>query len=416
MNYLNEKNGYSIKIVAQNSIFPQNGGIITINDKLISEWIKEYYITNINGNRRIRTALIEESFKFILDIVFLAIRDLETNNKDYISANHIADFFFNNFRPIWQTHINFFKSFEEIDLWNELLKAVNEWEKNNNFKIKKGTPYYFNAGNYIDTGNFDLAFNYTHKAIEDDKIRGSLQNSSYDYHNSPAFLFASLNVDKTNNFLWGKVRSLVIRLEQYIKRYNFIYNSNLNFQTIKNKFLSQNHLFENEITYFVYLLAALTYENYLIITLGIFNNNFARMRNLDHIFSFCLLLDKIMAKKTNEEYISGSAYKLIEKLLNLPLADSDKQIIKTKLKWAKNNPGLIIEAIKFMIDRNKKLFPYNSNYNRKINKKIINTMLIYFLRNRSAHDVKLEYLNTQLYDKILQALFFELFIIIEDLL
>ena len=416
MNYLKNKNGYCIKIVSQNSIFPQNGGIITINDKSLIEWFKEYYIITINGSRQIRIALIKESFKPILDIVFSAIKDLEINNRDYISANHIADFFFNNFRPVWQTHINFFKSFEEIDLWNQLLEAVNEWEKNNDFRIKKGTPYYYNAGNYLDTGNFDLAFNFVHKAIEDDKIRGSLQSSSYDYHNSPAFLFASLNVDRTNNFLWGKVRSLVFRLEQYIKRYNFIYNSNLNFQTIKNKFLSQYHLFENEITYFVYLLAALTYENYFISTLGIFDNNFARMRNLDHIFSFCLLLDKIMTKKTNEEYISGNAYKLIEKLLNQTLADPDKQIIRNKLKWETRNQILIIKAIKLMINSNKTLFPYSSNYNRIINKKIINTMLIYFLRNRSAHDIKLEYLNTQLYEKILQSLFFELFIIIEDLL
>lgn len=43
-------------------------------------------------------------------------------------------------------------------------------------------------------------------------------------------------------------------------------------------------------------------------------------------------------------------------------------------------------------------------------------MLIYLLRNHGAHDLKLEYLDTKTFQKILKSLLFQIFIIIQELL
>ena len=61
----------------------------------------------------------------------------------------------------------------------------------------------------------------------------------------------------------------------------------------------------------------LNQELYYIIPMDMFDNDFAKMRNLNIIFSFCLFLDKLMEKKTKEENISGTTKKLIGKLMNI---------------------------------------------------------------------------------------------------
>lgn len=425
MDYHNEINGYQIRIFGQANHFPQMGGTILINNRSIVDWIESNYIEQIEGRKILKKVFVDRELKSVFNVVFLAIRDLEENKGDAKSANHTADHFFNQFIKVWGTSFNVFKSIEEIELWNNVLYVVREWEKENRFNIKKGTPYFFNVINYLFAGNFDFAFNYAHKAIEDDKVHGMLQNHNYNYHDSPAFLFASMNIDQRNNYLWGKVRSLVDYLNYIINEYNREFNESLSFEDIKIKFLSQYSTCENEILYFVYLLATRTYEVYNIKELELYDNDFAKMKNLNYIFSFCLLIDKIMEKRIipnriNESYIRFKSLKLVEKLSNSIFTESNEEKIKEKLCFYSGRfffkyPWLIKLTLKKMLRRRKRLHIYNSDYTKVMNKKIINTMLIYFLRNQGAHDIKLEYLNTEIFEKILKSLFFQLFIVVQTL-
>jgi len=98
-----------------------------------------------------------------------------------------------------------------------------------------------------------MAFNFIHLAIEDDKFHGLKENPNYDYHKSPAFLFASLNIDNSDNYLYNRVVRIVFFIKTYIQSYNTKFNENFSFDEFKNKFLSKCSKYENEILYFVYL-------------------------------------------------------------------------------------------------------------------------------------------------------------------
>lgn len=417
MSYNNSINGYSINIEPVDPFFPQFGGKIEINKKSINDWIKQAYYDPTLVYKGILAPFPKKDFYDILNVVFLSIKDIALNQKDFISANHITDHIFNQFRPIWKTSLNIFKASFEIELWNFLLKYIKKWEAENHFKVKKGTPYFFNAGNYLQTGQHDFGFNLLHKAIEDDRFHGKKQDPKYDYHNSPAFLFASLNFTNRNNYLYNKVVGLVYRLNQYIESFNVKFKENLNLLTLQNKFLSQFNDFEDEILYFIYLIHVLTFEWFDSGILKMFDNNFAKMRNLDLVFSFCLLIDKIMHKKTTQRFFSGSTVILIEKLRKVSLDDKKRsKMLKRISKELKIDETKASQTIKNIVSNRIPLYPKSSTYNRIIDRKIKNSMLIYFLRNLGAHNLKLEDLDTYSFSLILQKLFFQFFIIVQDFL
>lgn len=413
MDYKQEFNGFNIHIKSKNHIFDWRNGKITINNKDISQWIRENYISNESG--KIKMVSLSNEFKLILNTLFSAIKDIEVNLNDKASANHIAGHFFNHFKGIWRTNLNKYSAFMEIDLWDHLLAEVINWENNNDYKIHKGTPYYFNAGNYLIVGHYDFAWNYVYKAIEEDRFHGLRRDSNFDYRSLPAYSLATLNIDNPHNYLYQIVLRLSDKINHFISLYDQEYNDNFTFNTFRNKFLNNISDYENEILYFVYLLRILMDKSYLIRHFNLFNNEFAKMRNLNIIFAFCLLLDKIMEKKTNREYISISSKELIKKLNN-NFNNSHTSRLKNLLKWDDTNPIPIMNTINFMLQKSVDLYPINNIYTPEINKKIINTILIWFLRNKGAHNLKLENLNTEIFETILQSLFNQLFIIIDKLL
>ena len=72
-----------------------------------------------------------------------------------------------------------------------------------------------------------------------------------------------------------------------------------------------------------------------------------------------------------------------------------------------------IDKVNFILNYNNELYPSDQSYTTKINKQLLNTMLIYFLRNEGAHNIIFENLDTITFEKILNSLFFQLFIIID---
>ncbi len=231
------------------------------------------------------------------------------------------------------------------------------------------------------------------------------------------------------HYLWKTTEDYVKKLESIIKEYNNEFSENLLYQEIKDKFFSKYNEFEDEILYFTYLFITRFYQAFNIEIFELYDNEFAKMRNLNYILSFCLLLDQIMGKKIaatkhSETYFSYKSYYLIERLskkIFLQNSKPHKKKIKKKVKFYTgeeyfNHPSWINCTLNVMLKRKKSLYPFTSIYTKTINKKIINTMLIYLLRNHGAHDLKLEYLDTKTFQEILKSLLFQMFIIIQELL
>ncbi len=260
MEYNKEFNNIKLYITSEEEIFDYRKGKIKINNIDLPILILQNYCSAENRNI-IKTINISNSLNTAIETLFLAIKDIEENLNDKASANHITGHFFNWFKQIWNPEFSKYKIMIEVDLWNNLLSKVLSWEKNNNFKIYKGTPYYFNAGNYLFMGNYDLAFNYTNKAMEEDNYHGRRQDPNFDFKDLPAFLFASLNIDRPNNYLYPIVKHLVKVIDSYIVKYNTEFNESFTFDIFKNKFTTQINSYKVPILYFVYLLNVLNEKN-----------------------------------------------------------------------------------------------------------------------------------------------------------
>ncbi len=415
MKYEKEIEGFKIRIISDKKSFPNNGSEIIVNDKHLKEWIERNYIDFQNGQRSIKTSVIKSELNSIINVIFLAIKDIETNIDDTLAANHIADYFFGQFIPVWETYKSYSLVLSEIDLWKGLFLSVNNWEDTNNLKIKKGTAYFLHAKNYLDINHIDMAFNFIHLAIEDDKFHGLKENPNYNYHKSPAFLFASLNIDNRDNYLYNRVVRIVFFIKIYIKSYNTKFKENFSFDEFKNKFLSKYSKYEDEILYFVYLFILLNqWVNYTI-PLDIYNNNFAKMRNLNTIFSSCLFLDKLLSIKTGASSLRGNTKEIITSLYK-KLNKKEFHNLCVNLNINRGNPMNPLDKINFILNYNNLLYPNDPNFNPKINKQLLNSMLIYFLRNEGAHNLKLEDLSTSKYRDIIESLIFQLFIIVSECL
>ncbi len=139
------------------------------------------------------------------------------------------------------------------------------------------------------------------------------------------------------------------------------------------------------------------------------------MRDLDLIFSFCLFLDKLLSIKTSKSSIRGNTKELIKNLYK-SLTNSEFDILCSTLNVDRNNPMSAINKVKFILNYSNLLFPNDQTYTTKKNKQLLNSMLIYFLRNEGAHNIIFESLDTITFEKILNYLFFQLFIIIDKVL
>ena len=415
MEYYKEFNKIKINITSDGEIFDYHKGKININDIDLPILIFKNYCSEENQNV-IKTVGISNEFDLSIDTVFLAVKDIEENLNDKASANHITGHFFNWLKQIWNPNFSKYKIIIEIDLWNNLISKVLSWEKINNYKIYKGTPYYFNAGNYLFAGNYDLAFNYTYKAMEEDKYHGIREDPNFDFKELPAFLFASLNVDRPDNYLYPIVKHLAKVIEGYIVKYNTEFSESFTFDIFKSKFTTQINMYKEPILYFVYLLNALNEKRQLIQQYeDLYNNNFANMRNLDLIFSFCLFLDKLLSIKTGASSIRGNTKELIKTLYRTLERTKFNNLCKS-LNVNPGNPMRAIDKVNFILNYNNLLFPNDQSYTIKKNKQLLNSMLIYFLRNEGAHNIIFESLDVITFEKILNSLFFQLFIIIDKIL
>jgi len=252
--------------------------------------------------------------------------------------------------------------------------------------------------------------------MEEDKYHGIKEDPNFDFKELPAFLFASLNVDRPENYLYPFVKHLAKVIEGYIVKYNNEFSESFTFDIFKSKFITQINMFKEPILYFVFLLTILNEKRQLLQNYeDFYNNDFASMRNLDLIFSFCLFLDKLLAIKTGASTINGNTKELIKLLYNI-WSETEFKNLCVKLNVNQGNPMSTLDKVNFILNYNTSLYPSDQTFTIKVNKQLLNSMLIYFLRNEGAHNIIFESLDTNLFEKILNSLFFQLFIIIDKIL
>ena len=93
MDYNKEFNNLEINISSEGEVFDYVNGMIRINDIPLDQFISANYLSEENYNI-IKSITISQKLEVIIDTVFLAIKDIEENQYDKTSANHITGYFF----------------------------------------------------------------------------------------------------------------------------------------------------------------------------------------------------------------------------------------------------------------------------------------------------------------------------------
>lgn len=343
---------------------------------------------------------IAPEFEIFSNKVFDVIYELIVQKK-YILSRGLADYYFGMFTILWQYFLKHQRHMLGTTLWQHVCRIVWNWERKNNKKIHKGTPYFFLGGNLLFQGNVDIAFLLIYNAIEEDKRFSREYGGDQElYKNLPAYLFSSI-VDNPHNFLYSFVQLLRNDIKTHIISYNKEYKKNFSFADFDKKFL-KNDILEKEKYFFVYSMNNIKNSKNIIIK-ELENNEFSKLKNLDTVFNLCLIIDNILGKKINEKYISGKIKKLCSQKYNV--SEQDCENIKKKLDFENNPENAIMSCLSL-----------NYIYNGiPVKKEVLNLIFIWGLRNYGGHKIESGNILIEKFEEILKLIFNGLFIILQEI-
>jgi hypothetical protein len=169
----------------------------------------------------------------------------------------LSNGYFENFTPITGKLIMMGQYKKAFNFWNEIILFVTEWEKSNNKKLHKGTPYYFSSVAAILGMDFDAALISMHLALTEDKL--NYEN----YKETPAYYFLTLNDKKREQyfkpFVDGMVGFLRDRLDgqghaqgKYKDNYLKSRKGSLTYEELRRNFLDNDDISEEIKYFFVY--------------------------------------------------------------------------------------------------------------------------------------------------------------------
>lgn len=310
--------------------------------------------------------------------------------------------FFVNFTNLWQ----YFMSSGNIEkakwIWEFALKLAYEWEKNNNKRIHKGTPYYFYAVTNIIAGDIPNGFLLMHQAFREDQ-----ETDKIDFPKTPAYSFITLDYENIHQYFLPKVREIAFFLDDRIKEYINNRESNLNLDDFKQKFLKnkESPLIIDVVYYFVYSLFQL--NKLFNIGKEVTENKFASMLEADIMFNLCVVLDKIIAYKNpdNSEKINkkgGKKYLYLKDQIGYLFNKKINFIDRVATDVKKNGFDKALEKLLSSQFKNFKFIEEDF-------------AISYICRNYRAHNIKGESLIYKNFKDIIQRILNSIFYSVEKL-
>ena len=330
----------------------------------------------------------------------------------------LGDAYFNNFTVVTGKLLSNGQYGAAFSLWTQILSFVKDWEKKNKSKrLHKGTPYYFSAVSSIMQNDFDAALISMHNALVEDKIN----NSNWDQ--APGYFFMTLNdqngnqyfkpfVDAMIGFIRDRLDGQGLEKGKYKKSYAKTRSGILTYPQFRSKFLDDKNISEEIKYYFVYSIIRIWHLRVLhknkvgdkLMAPLIFNNA---------LFSLLLVIDDLMKtwnNMANRNYISEHVYEIsksehwIHSSINKEKYIEDLDI-NNRLK--SDFEQTCRDLIRY---KNGK---YKTKSNRELGELESDFVLVYGLRNFSAHNIKSQEILWKNYTEILQSVLNCLFKVIE---
>ncbi|MGD0449930.1 MAG: hypothetical protein ABSA79_02600 [Candidatus Bathyarchaeia archaeon] len=286
-------------------------------------------------------------------------------------------------------------------VWQKVCEEAWKWEtRNNPIKLHKGTPYYFLAGEYLTAGNLDAGYLFVHNAVEEDKRLALQTGTPQSYKDCPAYMLASLVVSK-NNYLHDLVDEMKKTIDAYISSFVTAFGA-FSFSDLENKFLRNDAL--EEIKYvFIYNMSSLIQQKKLVVSGDLMNNDFSRLRNLDTIVNFSIIIDKVLQARFGEDYMNR----------NIEAYSATKGLTKAQLERFKNekafgdDPDVIIP----------KLLPATVTFNdgTPVRPEIVCMLIAHKLRNYGSHNLSSQLIFATQYNQVIEKLMHSLFLAVKEL-
>jgi hypothetical protein len=133
-------------------------------------------------------------------------------------------------------------------------------------------------------------------------------------------------------------------------------------------------------------------------------NDFSKLRNVNLIFSLCLVIDKLLNYKYKTEYISNGV-KAYSKTNDL-MTENDLNSFLKREKISKECPDIIIP----------KLLSSNLSFNEvPVNMQLKYLLIAYNLRNFASHNIQSQNVVVNNFEELIKSLLYDLFLIIEKL-
>ncbi len=392
----------------QNSPTERLSRIVLLNGEEISKLIHDLLpLTNHNLGHPLETSKQLVIFDPRIEQICCEYLDevKKIQEKDHVLAAYLASRLFESFSSYWIDELLAIgKHIVAIGFWKKILSIIKNWEENNNFRIHKGTPYFFLAETYLLVGDFDGGFIAMSNAIKDDRFLPELNYPK----EAPVYWTATM-LDKPNNHMYQFiVRKSRLRLSQFIKNYNIKYNQNFTINTFDQKFLSNDDLLTT-VYFFVY--------NFFVIDnleknhgSELLENEFSMIRILDIIFNFTICIDEILKYSSLQNNVHCKT-----------LYESIRWWVCDKKQWINKSQFQDIVSSQLQLNKNKPdetipLLLANMTQPMGDFRKEMHTMLLaYHLRNHGGHNLDQQKILVSSSKKIIESIFMSIFLAVETL-
>lgn len=311
--------------------------------------------------------------------------------------------FFEKFTPLWWPLIRQGRYKDAEKVWAEALKIAYVYEAEHKNSIHKGTPYYFWGGTCILSGDLDMGFHLMHQALEEDKdFSRACAHEETDkdhYKKKPAYFFVKMGNTQKDQFFLGEVQGAADFVIDKLRCYKDKQSGMLDIGGLRLKVLENDGL--GDVPFFlVYNFFRL--KKLLDAKKEIRQNDFASLLQVQTVLGFCIvaeeLLKKAYGKTTWPCYLDKFASQN-----SLPNLTQDN---------AANITGEFNNDFKKTLNN-----LLDSSYTYKNGTRPsdieVDLLILYGIRNTSAHNLNSEKLIYEKFEEISQRILNALFFIIE---
>jgi hypothetical protein len=291
-------------------------------------------------------------------------------------------------------------------IWRALLESVWHWEDEHEV-VHKGTPYFFMAQTYLESGDVPSAYTCMFSALEEDKRNRPVL--SLNVNDGPAYRTISL-VNNTDNALHS---SVVLPLRSYLQKFITEYNARTGetfaLSELDRKFLQASPM-ESIKGAFVANLHEIYYSSSLAST-RLIKNDYSKLEVIDTMFNLGLVADQLLQHR-----FQVSSNRMAEGVYQLGLHHGwiNKATCKNAGEFiSKVNPnpndGSPDAVLPSFLDRTATFDGVQVDFKQRA------TLGTYHLRNYGGHHIEVNEILVDRYDDVLSLILDAVLVCVEVL-